>query len=229
MGVTSILGFPYPEDSTPNDLHKFFMDLASAVETEMVRQGTLAARPAAGVRGRFFNATDDSLFRDDGSQWVRLTPGPWKSFSSTPYRLQNGGGTTITTVSFQWASTPLARYRLLPGKSVEYLISGLGHLSGTPTNAFVGIEWTAPTSMEASIAFIGSGDIFNDAARIAALDGIIACYPTGGYLAGSYLGDMVGNNRTAYQTFAATGWNAGRWPIDNVDRWVRIQGFYSTP
>jgi hypothetical protein len=50
MGVTSIFGFPYPEDSTPNDLHQFFMDLANAVETEMVRQGTLAARPAAGKR-----------------------------------------------------------------------------------------------------------------------------------------------------------------------------------
>jgi hypothetical protein len=229
MGVTPIFGFPYPEDSTPNDLHAFFMNLASAVETELVRQGTLANRPAAGVLGRFYNATDDSLFRDDGTNWIRLTPGPWKNFpTTTPLRLQNGGGGTITTVSYQWQASPICRYRLLPGNRVEYEMSGLGHLSGTPTNQFVGIEWTAPTAMEAGFSFVGAGDIFNDAARVVAVGGIIAAYPTGGYLAGSYLGDMVGNNRTAYQTFTATGWNAGRWPIDNVDRAVCVRGVYAT-
>jgi hypothetical protein len=70
MGTTSIFGFPYPEDSTPNDLHQFFMDLANAIESEMVRQGTLAARPAAGKRGRFYWATDTkTLSRDDGTTW----------------------------------------------------------------------------------------------------------------------------------------------------------------
>jgi hypothetical protein len=87
MGVTSIFGFPYPEDSTPNDLHQFFMDLANAVETEMVRQGTLAARPAAGTRGRLYYATDDSLFRDDGTTWVRISAGPDKTYSPTWTRI----------------------------------------------------------------------------------------------------------------------------------------------
>jgi hypothetical protein len=233
MGSDPRLGIPYPEGNVANDVPKDIKAVVDKIGPIMAvdMQGTLAQRPAAGVRGRFYNATDDSLFRDDGSQWVRLTSGAWKSFSATPLRLQNGGGTTVSTVTFQWSGTPIARYRLMPGNRVEYLINGLGHLSGTPTNAFVGIEWTAPTSMEANIDFVGQGDIFNDTARVVAQAGIgvIAAYPTGGYLAGSYLGDMVGNNRTAYQTYAATGWNAGRWPIDNFDRAVRIQGFYSTP
>lgn len=37
-------------------------------------QGTLAARPAAGIRGRYYFATDNGfLYRDTGTAWVNLT------------------------------------------------------------------------------------------------------------------------------------------------------------
>jgi hypothetical protein len=135
----------------------------------------------------------------------------------------------VTSTTFQWTSwsgTPVARYRLLPGDRIEYEIIGLAHLSGA-TN-FVGIEWTAPASMASGMGFVGSGDVFNDSARVNAEAGIISCYPTGAYNASSYLRDMVNNNRTAAQTYTATGLIAGQWQVDNFDRWVRIHGFYST-
>jgi len=45
-------------------------------------QGTLASRPAAGKRGLLYWATDaQMLYRDTGSSWVQLTPGPWTTLT----------------------------------------------------------------------------------------------------------------------------------------------------
>src|SRR5215212_6714942 len=104
MGLDPRLGIPYPEGGAANDVPKDIKAVVDKIGPIMAAdlQGTLAQRPAAGVRGRYYYATDDSLFRDDGTTWVRLTPGSWKAFSSTPLRLQNGGGTTVSTVTFAW-------------------------------------------------------------------------------------------------------------------------------
>jgi hypothetical protein len=43
-------------------------------------QGTIAARPAAGKRGRYYTSTDETdgpiLYRDTGAAWMRVTPNP---------------------------------------------------------------------------------------------------------------------------------------------------------
>src|SRR4051812_40565898 len=126
MGNTPNFGFYYPEDSTPNDLHTFLLTLASQVETEMSRQGTLENRPAAGVKGRLYWATtahspfDNSiitwnvLYRDDGSTWQQLTPSPWVPWTPTISEV-DGGGNPVGNVTHSVSGSPrVSQYRILP-------------------------------------------------------------------------------------------------------------------
>jgi hypothetical protein len=222
------LGIPYPANTDANDVPRDIKAVVDKIGPLMAvdLQGSLSARPAAGVRGRYYNATDDSLFRDDGTLWVRLTPAPWKNFSSSPSRLQNGGGTTVTTTALVWTGTPVVRYRNLPRDRVEYEMSGLAALTGS--QQFVGIEFTAPTAM-GPLTYPGDGDCFNDSTRVVADSGLIAVYPTGGYLAAAYLAAMVNNNWTAAQAAANLGPTVrpGQWPVDDFGRSFRVHGYYS--
>jgi hypothetical protein len=138
MGSTSRLGLPYPEPSAANDVPKDIKALADAVAPIIAAdyQGTLSARPAAGVRGRYYNATDDSLFRDNGTAWVRITPGPWKTWSPT-ITVISAALTTITTTDFLVQGTPTYQYRLLPGNGVDFEIHASARLSGT--QQFLGV------------------------------------------------------------------------------------------
>jgi hypothetical protein len=79
-GPTSRLGLVGPDGNDPaasgDDRIRALMDRLDAVAARD-DQGTLANRPAAGIRGRYYFATDDttislngSLYRDTGTIWV---------------------------------------------------------------------------------------------------------------------------------------------------------------
>lgn len=72
-------------------------------KTAVDLQGTFAARPAAGTRGRYYWATDrDVLYRDTGTAWKAVGPG--EGPAAFVYRTTNlvvpGGGATSTFVPF---------------------------------------------------------------------------------------------------------------------------------
>jgi hypothetical protein len=70
--TTSRLALPYPSDDDPNDVAGDLLDLATKLDTDAAAdgQGLASARPAAGVRGRYYWATDTkTLSRDDGTTW----------------------------------------------------------------------------------------------------------------------------------------------------------------
>jgi hypothetical protein len=90
MGTTSRLALPYPEGTSANDVPKDIKALADAIAPIMAvdLQGTLSARPAAGVRGRFYTVAGDSSanngrrFRDDGTTWVEPPQmGAWQTWT----------------------------------------------------------------------------------------------------------------------------------------------------
>src|SRR5690349_2900131 len=133
MGNTSNFGFSYPDDTTPNDLHGFFLTLATQLETEMSRQGTLESRPAAGVKGRFYFATTwkdtlnsgavtpwNVLYRDDGTQWRQVTPSDWQTWVPTVH-VTDGNGAVSTAVTATLTGT-VYKYKVLPGSLVAVLI-----------------------------------------------------------------------------------------------------------
>jgi hypothetical protein len=76
MGVTSRQSIPYPEPTDPANGPAAFRALAEAADlSSFALQGSLSARPAAGMQGRFYWATDVTTFYyDTGAQWVTINP-----------------------------------------------------------------------------------------------------------------------------------------------------------
>lgn len=75
--LTSRLGLRYPvlSDSAdvPRDVGNLAADLDSQVAVDS--QGTFGVRPAAGISGRYYYATDQGiLYRDNGVSWNTITP-----------------------------------------------------------------------------------------------------------------------------------------------------------
>jgi hypothetical protein len=74
-GATARLALPYPIPDDPVDVPRDVQALATKLDPSVAvdSQGTFAARPAAGVAGRYYYATDqNTLWRDTGSTWVAL-------------------------------------------------------------------------------------------------------------------------------------------------------------
>ena len=84
MAETPRLKLPYPVDTDPADAPHDISALALALDggtgqpaVAMDLQGLLNARPAPGVPGRYYWATDQgTLYRDDGAAWRVLGPQP---------------------------------------------------------------------------------------------------------------------------------------------------------
>ena len=81
MPNTSRGQFTYPGVDDPNDIERYFREQAErlALIAAFDYQGTLANRPAAGERGRFYTVIGDPTasnngrtYRDDGSAWREL-------------------------------------------------------------------------------------------------------------------------------------------------------------
>ena len=72
-------GIPYPLADDTVDVPRDVKAVADKLETDMAIdvQGTIAARPAAGKRGRYYFATDQGVvYRDDGTAWAAIGPKP---------------------------------------------------------------------------------------------------------------------------------------------------------
>lgn len=72
MATTTRLGLPYPVSNDPADVPADIKKLADKLDPSAALdfQGTFANRPAPGIAGRYYFATDTTqLFRDDGSAW----------------------------------------------------------------------------------------------------------------------------------------------------------------
>jgi len=78
-GTTPRLALPYPVGADTVDVPRDMQALANKLDptTPAFVQGTAAARPAAGVAGRFHYATDTgALSYDTGSAWLAVAPVP---------------------------------------------------------------------------------------------------------------------------------------------------------
>ena len=75
--ATTRAGMPYPVPDDTVDVPRDVKAVADKLETDMAidAQGTIAARPAAGKRGRYYWATDQGVaYRDDGTAWSAIGP-----------------------------------------------------------------------------------------------------------------------------------------------------------
>jgi hypothetical protein len=79
MAKTSRWGHPYPELGGTADVPADVKALAESVD-DMAKdnQGTKAARPVAGFKGRYYFATDEAvLYRDTGTEWKAVNNIAW--------------------------------------------------------------------------------------------------------------------------------------------------------
>lgn len=75
MPTTTRLAIPYPATTDPPNGPAQMQAIANALDNAAIdlAEGTLAARPAASIRGRWYYATDTGqLFRDSGSTWRQV-------------------------------------------------------------------------------------------------------------------------------------------------------------
>ena len=141
MDSTSILHFPYPDESDANDVPAHMAALAGAIEQSMIRQGALESRPAAGVRGRVYFADTwiepgsgarrdlRVFYRDNGATWDQISPSVWQEWNPSFAAVDAGGVATAsftTTVTGQYSV-----YRLLPAGQVEMHYEATVIMDGT--------------------------------------------------------------------------------------------------
>jgi hypothetical protein len=142
MPNTSRLQIPYPSGTTANDVPTHMQQMADSLDSLAVDlQGTLAARPAAGVRGRYYWATDSGinggLYRDNGTVWTRLSPSPWVTW--TPTVTQEPPGSTTVTLDL----LDHARYRVENGTcDVSYCAA----FKFTGAGSLYGLRFTLPVT-----------------------------------------------------------------------------------
>lgn len=80
MSTTTRWGIPYPALTDAADVPQWMHDLAVSLDNVAKDdQGILSARPAAGNKGFYYHATDDTtggpdgtLYRDNGTKWVQV-------------------------------------------------------------------------------------------------------------------------------------------------------------
>ena len=100
---TTRAAMPYPLPDDTVDVPRDVKAVADKLETDMAidAQGTFAARPAPGKRGRYYFATDHGVvYRDDGTAWAAV--GPKNQVISAGYRAEStylGAGGTYALVS----------------------------------------------------------------------------------------------------------------------------------
>src|SRR4051812_11931839 len=75
MPTTTRLALPYPALTDTADVPRDISALATALDVAATyAEGTLVGRPAAGLRGRIYRATDTGqVFLDNGAAWVTLS------------------------------------------------------------------------------------------------------------------------------------------------------------
>jgi hypothetical protein len=107
-GTTTRLGLPYPTGTDTPDVPRDVKALTDKLDPNVALDlhGTLGARPAAGLIGRYY--TDDATgftYRDNGTAWVPLNaaaPGISGAFPSTPYDGQEVAVVIDATAGVCW-------------------------------------------------------------------------------------------------------------------------------
>jgi hypothetical protein len=201
MPNTSRLQIPYPSGTTANDVPTHMQNMANALDSLAVDlQGTLAARPAAGVRGRFYTVAGDSSanngrrFRDDGTTWVELPQlGAWQTWTPT-LSGESGSAYTLTVVSID-----NKEYRL--SNDLCYLsYAATWRFNGGPATSNYGVLLTLPFSAHSTQGVIAA-DVQNGPGRA-----------------------LIATNQDQLVVYPSD----STWVVDNFTpgRWVRINGFY---
>ena len=182
MPNTPRLNLPYPLAEDPPDGPTQIGALASQLDslTASDSQGTLASRPTAGLRGRYYYATDaDVLYRDDGTVWravvvgdpggveVTHTGATWDLPNSAP----KGTRATVKLVPSTWSSDGVGNAvywqfrKIAEGASDWQFIGGApllakynGTLNATGTGLFFSLRplVTIPYRGEYTVA-VGAG------------------------------------------------------------------------
>jgi hypothetical protein len=161
---TPRLNLPYPAPGDPATVPADIQALAEALDpiTATFQQGTAATRPAAGVQGRYYFATDTRvLFYDDGATWRPISMPRWGAI--------NPDGTTWYAGSGDWSATHPAtgEYVITPtvGLNVPVpLVTAIAQ-GGTPIAfttfavSYTSIDlraWNVPSGASADCTFIFS-------------------------------------------------------------------------
>lgn len=211
MPTTTRLQLVTPAGTDPNDFAAAMAALAEGIDDSAAGygQGARADRPAAGVAGRFYMATDNTveggLFYDTGSTWIRVTPSPWETWTPTK-TLIDGGGNVIGNVTYIENDSGGAtfRYRTLPGLTIEIYV--YGNIRFTGTQRRFGIQYSLPVAPSARTPV--ASDAMNDIGRAVVIPGdpaALQIYPYGAY------------NPTG---------TAGQWLVDNTPRSLTVTGAY---
>lgn len=126
MPTTSRLDLPYPTDDDANDVAGDLLALVTKLDSDAAAdgQGLLSARPSAGVRGRYYWATDtEKLYRDDGSAWHDAGSTKWESWT-TGYITDTGYTVTPVPTAHSRAHYQLDGTRCTVQWSEQLTISG---------------------------------------------------------------------------------------------------------
>lgn len=221
MPTTPRGAIPYPDENTANDVAQHLQNLAgwAATNAAFYWQGLLADRPAAGVVGRFANTTDDAVFYDNGTTWIQITPGPWKAWNvSHDVTLVDGGGATVTDVSYAWTGTPLFIYRVKPGNEIEFMVSGSISFSGV--QRLVGVQIALPVgadSVKYANGMPGTADAMNYEARLLIYPTFLQVFPPAGY-------GWFGESHDPTDNYSQSQWTIGASP-----KALRLHHTYATP
>lgn len=130
MGLTARLGLPYPELNVSPNGPVQIQNLALALDAAVVyAQGLLSARPAFGLQGRLYHATDTGLvYYDTGTSWIAVGGSAFAALLDDAQVLEIGvlnnrrAGRVLTAADF----TDLG----LQAPAVLYNLSDLTDVSG---------------------------------------------------------------------------------------------------
>lgn len=177
MGATTTkLALPYPTPSDPNNVPADIQRLANAVDAIAASraEGTAAARPAAGVSGRIYTATDTSaVFYDTGTAWIQLNISTASIVTTTGDLLVASGAGALARLPVGSNGQVLQAQSGAPN-GVQWAGNGqglpLGLAGATALTRYVG----ATTSGKPTSGTFQVGDF------AIAQDGVVWVYATGG-------------------------------------------------
>jgi hypothetical protein len=197
MGTDPRLGIPYPEGTDANDVPRDIKAVVDKIGPIMAvdLQGTLSQRPAAGIRGRYYWATDKkALYRDDGAAWQAIHQ-PWADYSPNVEPIDTNG-----TGSGWLAPVVAAIYR------ARYRIDGP----------------TCRVSFSADIHFSTGGGYeyavsLPVGAKYAGLLGPAVCQNVGGFAITIRDDSVIGHSDMNYQYVAMRKYNVSNFAVPSVN------------
>jgi hypothetical protein len=157
---TARLGLPVPAESDPADVPLDIGKLASALDLAVAvyGQGTSAARPTAGLQGRFYFNTDNGrLDYDNGSAWVPLVPpGYGSTLPTSPADGQEYNYVADATNGIVWR----LRYNASSASTHKWELLGGSPLSQNiiTTELVNQVNWTNPATLGPTLTPPLAGD-----------------------------------------------------------------------